>query len=114
MIVGPGNYAVIFVSNRTDADHGGYEAMANEMVRLARAQPGFIDMVSVRGSDGVGITVCYWESAEAIAAWKRNVDHSAAQEQGRASWYSSYAVTIAKVERCYANGACLRRPGSYA
>ncbi|MBU6379153.1 MAG: antibiotic biosynthesis monooxygenase [Gammaproteobacteria bacterium] len=96
-----GSYAVIFVSERTPDDQEGYESMAAEMVRLAQAQSGFIDMQSVRGSDGVGITVCYWESAEAIAAWKSNVDHAAAQEQGRASWYSSYAVTIARVLRSH-------------
>lgn len=53
-------YVVIFVSSRSDDDHEGYAAMANHMERLARAQPGFIEMESVRDPDGAGITVCYW------------------------------------------------------
>jgi heme-degrading monooxygenase HmoA len=52
--------------------------MAAQMEALAYAQPGFISMQSVRGDDGVGITVCYWESEQSIAAWKRNVDHASA------------------------------------
>lgn len=92
-------YAVIFSSQRSDADPAGYAAMADEMERLARRQPGFIDIESARGTDGFGITVSYWESREAIAAWGRHVDHLAAQKQGRESWYSSYRLRIAEVER---------------
>lgn len=79
----PGAYVVIFASTRTADDQVGYDTMAEAMGDLARAQPGFLGMQSVRGDDGVGITVCYWTSAEAIAAWKRDVDHAAAQRQGQ-------------------------------
>jgi heme-degrading monooxygenase HmoA len=48
-----------------------------------------------------GITVCYWESEQSIAALKRNVDHASAQQQGKSPWYSDYGVTIGKVERQY-------------
>lgn len=97
----PGTYVVVFVSRRSGADAEGYGAMAERMEQLARAQPGFMGMQSVRGDDGVGITVCYWQSAEAISAWKRDVDHAAAQQAGRECWYESYAVTVARVERHY-------------
>ena len=97
----PGSWVVVFVSRRSGADAEGYGAMAERMEQLARAQPGFVGMHSVRGEDGVGITVCYWQSAEAIAAWKRDVGHAAAQQRGRERWYESYAVTVARVERQY-------------
>jgi heme-degrading monooxygenase HmoA len=97
----PGSWVVVFVSRRSGSDAEGYGAMAERMEQLARAQPGFIGMHSVRGEDGVGITVCYWQSAEAIAAWKRDVEHAAAQQRGRERWYESYAVTVARVERQY-------------
>ena len=97
----PGSWVVVFVSRRSGADAEGYGAMAERMDQLARAQPGFVGMHSVRGEDGVGITVCYWQSAEAIAAWKRDVEHAAAQQRGRERWYESYAVTVARVERQY-------------
>ncbi len=95
------SWVVIFTSTRSAEDAAGYRAMAAQMEALAHAQPGFISMQSVRGDDGVGITVCYWESEQSIAAWKRNVDHAAAQQQGISTWYFDYRVIIAKVERQY-------------
>ncbi len=103
-VMAPGAYVVIFASTRTADDQVGYDTMAEAMGDLARAQSGFLGMQSVRGDDGVGITVCYWTSAEAIAAWKRDVDHAAAQRQGQERWYAEYSVTVARVERHYGEG----------
>lgn len=94
----PPYYAVIFSNLRTDGDQG-YGAMADRMVKLAQQQPGFLGVESAR--DGLGITVSYWESLEAIKHWKANVEHQAAQRQGREQWYSEFRVRIARVEREY-------------
>ncbi len=94
----PPYYAVIFSSLRTEDDQG-YGVMADKMVELARQQPGFLGVESAR--DGLGLTVSYWESLEAIKHWKANVEHQAAQRQGREQWYSEFRVRIAKVEREY-------------
>jgi hypothetical protein len=51
-------YAVNFTSQRTDGD-GGYGPMADRMVELASKQPGFLGVESVRGANGLGITVSY-------------------------------------------------------
>ena len=75
--------------------------MAERMAELAARQPGFLGVESVRGTDGFGITVSYWSSPEAIAAWKADVEHLAAQEMGRREWYEHYAIRVAKVERAY-------------
>ena len=56
---------------------------------------------STRGVDGFGITVSYWESEEAIAAWRRQVDHAAVRAHGREHWYERYELRVAKVERAY-------------
>ncbi len=55
-----GTIAVIFVAQRTDADATGYARAAAMMETLAVQQKGYIAMDSVRGSDGLGITVSYW------------------------------------------------------
>ncbi|MEC3966656.1 antibiotic biosynthesis monooxygenase [Flagellimonas halotolerans] len=91
-------YAVIFTSLRTEGDQG-YAKMAEEMETLARKQPGFLDIESAR--DGLGITVSYWASLEAIADWKANMDHKQAQKNGIKTWYSWYKVRICRVEREY-------------
>lgn len=98
----PPYYAVIFTNLRTDTD-AGYEAMAHEMVCLAAKQPGYLGHESARS--GLGITVSYWESLEAIKAWKSNSDHQLAQKYGREKWYSAFKTRIALVERDYGMNA---------
>ena len=96
----PPYYAVIFTSQRTEEDRG-YGDMAQRMVELAARQPGFLGVESVRGVEGFGITVSYWSSEEAIAAWKAHVQHKPAQEAGKRLWYADYYLRVAKVERDY-------------
>ncbi len=94
----PPYYAVIFTSHRTEGDNG-YGEMAERMAELAAQQPGYLGMESAR--EGLGITVSYWESLEAIRNWKQNAEHQEAQRRGHQQWYSSFQVRIAKVEREY-------------
>ena len=75
--------------------------MAERMAMLAAQQPGFLGVETVRGADGFGITVSYWASEAAIAAWKANLEHKAAQEGGKRVWYADYQLRVAKVERAY-------------
>lgn len=94
----PPYYAVIFTSVRAGVDDG-YATMADEMVRRAREQPGFLHIDSARSPDGFGITVSYWESEEAIRAWREHALHRVAQERGKAEWYRAFEIRVAKVER---------------
>lgn len=96
----PPYYAVIFTSRRATGDHG-YEAMAARMVELGSGHDGFLGIDSVRGADGVGITVSYWRDEASIAAWKRDAEHQRAQRGGKETWYADYEVRIAKVGRAY-------------
>src|SRR6516162_6993034 len=97
----PPYYAVVFTSQRTPADPAGYEKMAERMVELAARQPGFLGVESTRGPDGVGITVSYWQSLEAISAWREHAEHRVAQAQGRSRWYSAYRLRVCRVEGEY-------------
>ena len=94
----PSYYAVIFTSERKEIDND-YAEMAEEMVKLASVQPGFLGMESVR--DEMGITISYWESLEAIQKWKQNERHLIAQQRGQSEWYHRYKIRICKVERDY-------------
>lgn len=98
-------YAVIFSSQRSAGDAAGYEATAERMVALAAQQPGFLGVESARGADGFGITVSYWASEEAIAAWRRHAEHTLAREQGRTRWYEAFQLRVARVERAYGSVA---------
>jgi heme-degrading monooxygenase HmoA len=94
----PPYYAVIFSSLRADDDEG-YAEMAERMLELAASQPGFLGVESAR--EGLGITVSYWTSLEAIRRWKQNAEHLEAQRLGHQRWYAGFRVRVALVEREY-------------
>jgi heme-degrading monooxygenase HmoA len=96
----PPYFAVIFTSYRTEGERG-YGAVSQRMEELAALQPGYLGIESARGADGLGITVSYWSSEEAIANWKANAEHQVAQEAGKKVWYSEFALRIARVDRAY-------------
>lgn len=96
--VQPPFHAVIFVSQRTPGDNG-YGDESARMVAMVKEQPGFIGMEAVRGADGKGITVAFFESDEAIRHWGRVEEHRSAQSSGRANWYESYQIYYSRVER---------------
>ncbi|UOE56092.1 antibiotic biosynthesis monooxygenase family protein [Cytobacillus oceanisediminis] len=93
----PPYYAVIFSSQRTEGDRG-YGKMAEKMVELASQQKGFLGVESAR-DEGLGITVSYWVSLDAIKNWKENSAHQVAQDRGKNEWYKSFALRVCKVER---------------
>ncbi len=94
----PPYYAVIFTSLRTDADPDGYAVTAARMEALAAQQPGFLGIESARGEDGVGITVSYWDSLEAVRRWGEHAEHRLAQHLGRARWYETFQLRVCRVE----------------
>lgn len=91
-------YAVIFTSLRSPVEDS-YSETSHRMVELAQAQQGYLGHESAR--DGLGITVSYWESLDAIKQWKQQSEHLLAQQKGRITWYEVYKVRICKVERDY-------------
>ena len=94
----PPYWAVVFTNQRNAQDPPGYERTAARMVELAALQPGYLGHESARGADGLGITVSYWASLEAIGAWRDQVEHLVAQRLGRERWYERYRLRVARVE----------------
>lgn len=97
----PPYYAVIFTSVRSAEESAEYGEMAHRMVELAATMPGFLGVESVRDPAGVGITVSYWESDEAIRTWQQHAEHLVAQRLGRERWYERYELRVSRVERAY-------------
>ena len=90
-------FAVIFTAQRSLSGHDIYDITADRMVLLARRQPGFLGVESVRGDNGIGITVSYWVDRDAIANWRQQAEHLAAQALGRQEFYDWYRVRVAEV-----------------
>jgi heme-degrading monooxygenase HmoA len=96
-----GTISVIFIAQRSDKDDEGYARAAAAMDALAQQQPGYIGMDSVRGHDGLGITVSYWRSDTDAKAWRDHPEHKAVRDAGRDQWYTSYSLHVAEVTRSY-------------
>jgi heme-degrading monooxygenase HmoA len=94
-------YAVVFTSIRCEEDAEGYNLAAQQMLDLVFDQPGFLGVESARGEGGLGITVSYWTSEAAVAAWRDHPEHKAIRERGRSTWYQRCTTRIARVERNY-------------
>ena len=97
----PPYYAVIFTNQATGVDNDEYGTTADRMVELAKTMPGFLGVESTRDSDGLGITVSYWQDEASIANWKTNSEHIQARQKGNQKWYEHYELRVAKIERAY-------------
>jgi heme-degrading monooxygenase HmoA len=97
----PPYYAVIFCAELTGVDTSDYRKTGDELLRLARLQPGFLGYEDFGAGPLNSFNVSYWESLEAIHAWKQHSDHLPAQAAGVDKWYQWYEVRIARVERAY-------------
>ncbi|MBW5483734.1 antibiotic biosynthesis monooxygenase family protein [Streptomyces bambusae] len=90
----------VFTSVRT-ADDTGYPETLARMIEIVRENPGFLGYESARTPGGLGITVAYFRDHESLAEWRQELEHQAAQKEGRATWYESYTLHVATVERSH-------------
>ena len=95
----PPYYAAIFSSTHT-GNHEGYAEDPETILNLAKQQPGFLG-IEAAGDDDLSIAVSYWDSDESIQAFKQLAEHLVIQQRGRESYYRSYKVRVARVERDY-------------
>lgn len=95
-------YLVIFRNRkRADLDALAYEAAAERMEQLARAQPGFLSFKSYVAVDGEVIALSEWESEAAARAWGRQAEHLAVQARGRSEWYQDYTLLAGACNRVH-------------
>lgn len=93
-------YFAVIAPAELSLDIEGYAEMASKMLALAREQPGFLGLeASISG--GLMMAVSYWESLEAIDAWRGNAHHLVAKDEGKQRWFSRYLTRIARVEQVY-------------
>ncbi|MFC9966771.1 antibiotic biosynthesis monooxygenase family protein [Nocardia ignorata] len=81
-------------------DLAGYEEAAARMADLATKIDGYLGMEFAR-DEHCGITVSYWRDLDALRNWRENIEHVAAQRDGRERFYLGYRARICHVEREY-------------
>ena len=94
-----GHYAVIFTAEMA-ADVAGYAGTVERMNDLVQQQPGYMGKYH-RMEGNRELTISYWESLDAVKAWKAHPEHRAAQELGRSKWYADYQVQLVRIDRFY-------------
>ena len=80
-----------------DAD---YENTAQRLREIAESRYGCVGVSSFQ-QNNEELTLTYWESAEDIAAWRRDPEHIMAQRIGAEKWYEWYLIQVATIDRAY-------------
>ena len=86
-------FLVVFRNRkRADYDAAAYQADAERMETMARAQPGFASFKSYTANDGEVIALSEWADAEAARGWGSQPDHALVQARGRSDYYQEYTL----------------------
>ncbi len=86
-------FLVVFRNRkRADLDAAAYSADADEMARMARAQPGYRSFKSYTADDGEVVAISEWDDEASARSWGRLAEHRAVQHKGRTSYYASYTL----------------------
>ncbi|UJB31038.1 antibiotic biosynthesis monooxygenase [Chromobacterium sp. Beijing] len=92
----PSCWTVIF-SLQQGQDLPGSRDLLERIARLAACQAGFLGLE--RGEPGRD-TVSYWDSVEAIAAWRQCAERLIAQRYGPEAWYRVFAFNVSAAAVC--------------
>jgi len=77
-----------------------YQETGLALFELAEGIEGFLGLETCLQKN-CGIAVSYWNSLDAIKAWKFNEAHVIAKQTAKKQWFSSYVTRIAKVDWVY-------------
>lgn len=73
--------------------------LAEEMMEIARAMPGFVSYKVFAADDGERCSVIEFETAEHLRAWREHPRHRSAQELGRERFYEEYTLQVGEPTR---------------
>jgi heme-degrading monooxygenase HmoA len=90
---------ILFRSKLTAQAGADYAAMNDELEKLVRGNPGFIDVKSFQAADGERLTLVWWRDAESLHAWSTLPRHLEAKSTGRERWYQFYDMEVTEVVR---------------
>jgi heme-degrading monooxygenase HmoA len=76
-----------------------FHALADKMLTLAKAMPGFVSYKSFAAEDGERCSIIEFDSSEHLRAWREHPEHRQAQQLGRARFYAEYSLYVAEPQR---------------
>jgi heme-degrading monooxygenase HmoA len=94
-----GECITVFRSRLRDDVPDRYFDLAAELLERARTLPGFVEFKQFVADDGERVTLVTFDTAEHEAAWRDDVEHRAAQQEGRDAFYAAYDIAVTEVVR---------------
>lgn len=76
-----------------------YAPLADRMLELARAVPGFVSFQHYQAADGERISIVEFESEASAQAWRDHPEHRDAQRRGRDEFYAWYRLQVCRQDR---------------
>ncbi len=71
-----------------------YGQHAEQMWRLASSHAGYVSATDFVADDGERLALIEWDSPGNLAIWRDDVEHLAAQSDGRAKYYARYSLQV--------------------
>ena len=89
-------YIVIFEAQIKQLDEAYYQ-FAQKLRKLAEQEYGCTQFTALQ-ENNTELAFSYWPSRDHIRRWAENPLHQKAMHMAKSSWYSSFKVTITKIE----------------
>jgi len=95
--------AIIFEVWPADGRKGDYLELAARLKGELERMDGFISVERFQSLTDPGklLSLSFWRDEEAVATWRRDAAHRAAQSAGRAGIFRDYRLRVAAVARDY-------------
>lgn len=95
--------AVIFEVIPAEGHKDAYLGVAADLRPLLEGTPGFVSVERFESlaTPGKLLSLSFWESEAAVAAWRNSPRHRAAQTAGRDTLFAGYRLRVAQVLRDY-------------
>jgi heme-degrading monooxygenase HmoA len=85
---------IVFRSRLRDGVDAAYATHADHIAELAQRAPGFVAAKDFAADDGERVALIEWDGAGALAQWRGQPEHVAAQHAGRERYYAEYQLQI--------------------
>lgn len=97
--------AIIFEVTPTPEGKNDYFRMGAALKEELQKMPGFISVerfASVN-NEGKFLSLSFWESEEAAAGWRNQMNHRQSQKMGHDKLFDSYRISVGEIIREYTN-----------
>ncbi len=89
----------IFRSRLRPENADEFHELADKMMKLAEAMPGFVSYKLYTSEDGERCSIVEFESHEELLAWRNLPEHREAQRIGRERYYQEYTLHVTEPVR---------------